>query len=277
MDEVARRIYEISTIPQIALRVMEVANDPKSGAADLKAVVEGDAALSARLMRCVNSAAFGTRTRITNLQQAVAFLGLKQVRNLAMAASVGKLFRQDELIGLYRRSELWRHLVSVGICARLIAMRLNFANFEDMFLAGLLHDVGIIFEDQHVHSSFFALVRSLDESRTLPEMERRHLGFDHTELGEKIARTWGFPETVVAAIRHHHSSSVYEGDHADVVRCVEVANLICSLKGITPVGTQLVHESHGAIDGLSMNRNDLIVLAKDLDHELELNGGLFQT
>ena len=136
LDQVARRVHEISTIPQIATRVMKVAGDPRSGAADLKAVVEGDAALSARVMRCVNSSAYGTRTRITNLQQAVAFLGLKQVRNLAMAASVGRLFRQDELIGLYRRSELWRHLVSVGICARLIAMRLRFAEFEDMFLAG---------------------------------------------------------------------------------------------------------------------------------------------
>ncbi len=69
---------------------------------------------------------------------------MKQVRNLAITASVSKLFRQEEAIGSYLRSQLWQHLVSVGVCARLIAMRREFENFEDMFLAGLLHDIGII-------------------------------------------------------------------------------------------------------------------------------------
>lgn len=140
LDSVVRRIDEISTLPHIALQVMEVANEPGSSAADLKDVVEGDAALSARILRCVNSSAYGTRTKVTNLQHAIAYLGLKQIRNLAITASVSELFKKEEAVGSYLRSHLWRHLVSVGICARLIAMRRQFENFEDVFLAGLLHD-----------------------------------------------------------------------------------------------------------------------------------------
>jgi len=276
LDQVAQRVYEISTLPKIALRVMEVANDPESGAADLKEVMESDAALSARVLRSVNSSAYAVRVKITNLQQAIAYLGLKQVRNLAMAASVGKLFRRDEMIGLYRRSELWRHLVSVGICARLIAMRLKLMNFEDMFLAGLLHDIGIILEDQHAHSSFFAIVRSLDKDKTLAETECCHLGFDHAELGAKVADRWRFPEEIQAAIRYHHSSADYAGEHVELVRCVEVANLICSIKGISSVGVHLVEFSQPAIEGLSLSKQDLIVLAEDLDHEIDLNESLFQ-
>ena len=99
MEKLLRRIDEISTLPQVALKVMEVANDPDSGAADLKNVLESDAALSARVLRCVNSSAYAVRTRITNLQQAIAYLGLKQVRNLAMTASVSELFKKDEKVG----------------------------------------------------------------------------------------------------------------------------------------------------------------------------------
>ncbi len=275
LEQVVRRIDEISTLPQVAFRVMEVANDPESGAADLKDVMEGDAALSARVLRCVNSSAYATRTRITNLQQAIAYLGLKQIRNLAMTASVSELFKKDEAIGPYRRSELWKHLVSVGICARLIALRRKLHDFEDAFLAGLLHDVGIVLEDQHAHQAFCRMIRSLNEQKTLTAVEMRELGFDHTQLGEQVAKAWNFPESIVAAIRYHHASVSYRGDAIDIVRCVEVANLLCTLTGASSVGMKLVRLSQPALTGLSLTREDIAVLAADLKEELTQNASLF--
>ena len=103
---VIERIEEISSLPQVALRVMEVANDPSSGAADLKEAMEGDTALSARVLRCVNSSAYALRSQITNLQQAIAYLGTKQIRNLAMMITVSDLFKDNDTIGSYRRSDL---------------------------------------------------------------------------------------------------------------------------------------------------------------------------
>ncbi|MBN1908940.1 MAG: HDOD domain-containing protein [Pirellulales bacterium] len=276
LEKVVQRIDEISTLPHVALRVMEVANNADSGAVDLKEAMEGDAALSARVLRVVNSSAFATRTQITNLQQAIAYLGLKQIRNLAMTASVSELFSKDEAIGPYRRSALWRHLVSVGICARLIAMRRKIHNFEDAFLAGLLHDIGIVLEDQHLHEPFCDVIRSLDESRSLIDIEREHLGFDHTLLAEKVAETWGFPEVIKAAIRYHHMSVRYRGSEVPIVRCVEVANLICTLKGIPSVGLKLVKFSPPALAGLGLTKEDIAVLANDLDNELVVNANLFQ-
>ena len=276
LERMVRRIDEISTLPQIALKVMEVANDPDSGAADLKEVMEGDAALSARVLRSVNSSAYAVRTRITNLQQAIAYLGLKQIRNLAMTASVSELFKRNEQIGDYRRLDLWRHLVSVGICARLIGLRRKLPSFEDAFLAGLLHDIGIILEDQHAHDKFCTVIASLEADVPLVEIERRVLGFDHTGLGEAVAASWGFPPAVCAAIRYHHNSAAYRGPEVDIVRCVEVANLICTLKGMTSVGAKLVQVSWPALQGLAITKEDIRVLADDLDTEIAANESLFQ-
>jgi len=273
---IVRRIDEISTLPHIAFQVMEVANDPDSGALDLKEVIETDAALSARILRCVNSSAYPTRTRITSLQEAIAYLGMKQTRNLAVTASVSKLFRKDDNIGSYQRSQLWRHLVAVGICARLIAMRRKVSNFEDAFLAGLLHDIGIVLEDQYVHAQFVATIRTLNNTQTLAEIERRHLGFDHMALGERVAVKWGFPEATKASIRYHHASDSYAGAQVDIVRCVEVANVICTLKGVPSVGLKLVKISQPALTGLALMREDIMVLADDLDRELAANASLFQ-
>ncbi len=273
---VVEHIDEISSLPHIALKVMEVANDPNSGAADLKLIIEGDTALSARVLRCVNSSAYALRCQITNLQQAVAYLGLKQIRNLALTISVSELFKENDSIGPYRRTELWRHLVSVGICARMIAMRSKFADFEDVFLAGLLHDIGIVLEDQHVHEAFEQVMLSLEGEETLATVERRHLGFDHTQLGVEVASLWGFPEAARAAIRHHHMSAQYHGECIDTVRCVEVANLLCTLKGIPSVGRKLVRFSGPAIAGLKLTKEDVAILAEDLDQELAANASLFQ-
>lgn len=276
LKNVVQKIDEISTLPHVALRIMEVANDPHSGATDLKSIMEGDAALSARVLRCVNSSAYALRSQITNLQQAIAYLGLKQIRNLAMTISVSELFRKNETIGPYRRSELWRHLVSVGICARMVAMRMKFANFEDMFLAGLLHDVGIILEDQHVHEPFTKVILSLKQDQTLAATERRHFRFDHTTLGEEVAKLWGFPEATRAAIRHHHMSVNYRGEYVNVVRCMEVSNLLCTLKGIPSVGLKLVKFSGPAFAGLSLAKEDIAALDRELDEELATHAGLFR-
>ena len=276
LDSLVRRIDEISTLPHIALQVLEVTNEPSSSAADLKQVIEGDAALCARILRCVNSSAYGTRTKVTNLQQAIAYLGLKQIRNLAITASVSELFKNEEAVGTYLRSKLWRHLVSVGICARLIAMRREFENFEDMFLAGLLHDIGIILEDQYVHEPFSEVIERLNDDKTLVTVELERFGFAHTVLGARVAESWKFAASVTDAIRHHHNSAKYRGDHVDIVRCVEVANLLCTLKGISSVGRPLVMSSQSALEGLSLTKADVTVLIEDLDREIERYSDMFQ-
>ena len=275
LDRLARRIDEISTLPHIALRIMEVANNPNSSATDLKKVLENDTALAARVLRCVNSAAFGVRVRITNLQQAIAYLGMKQIRNLAVTASVNELFKKDEALGPYKRSQLWKHLVSVGICGRLIAMRRKFANFEDVFLAGLMHDIGIILEDQHAHAAFAGVLQMLSSTKVFKDVERSQLSFDHTQLGERIAESWGFPSTVRAVIRYHHGSESYRGPDIDSIRCIETANAICSLKGLASMADQPVQFPRAAIEGLALTKEDLAVLIEDLEQELVLNASLF--
>ena len=106
LSEVSRRIQGISSLPHIATRVIEVANNPNAGAKELKEVMEIDVDLSTRVLRCVNSSAYALRTKVTNLGQAIAFLGTKQIRNLALAASVSQLFKGGGEIGPYVRLRL---------------------------------------------------------------------------------------------------------------------------------------------------------------------------
>jgi HD-like signal output (HDOD) protein len=271
----ARTVDEISTLPHVAMRVLEVAQDPDASVSQLKGVLEQDVSLTARVLRCVNSSLFGLRVKVTNLQTAVAYLGFNQVRNLAVTASVAEIFRGGEPIGTYHREELWKHLVSVGICARMIAMRQRLQIFEDAFLAGLLHDIGIVLLDQHAHTGFCEVIAALKPNVPLVEVEKSILGFDHTEAGERIATSWKFPEAARDAIRYHHRAGDYRGEHGAIVRCVELANGICTLKGISSVGMKLAKVSPTTLSALGVSREDLLVLANDLDAELTRSAELF--
>ncbi|MFZ5829366.1 MAG: HDOD domain-containing protein [Planctomycetota bacterium] len=276
LEKVVAQIHDVSTLPHVALKLMEVAGNINSCAGDLKDVMEMDPSLSSRVLRSVNSSAFGLRQKITNLQHAIAYLGFKQVRNLAMTAAVSELFREQVQLGSYTRLNLWRHMVSVGITARLIAVRMSFLNFEDVFLAGLLHDIGIVLEDQQVHSEFTRVAQTLTDGDDLIEVERAELGFDHTQLGARVSETWSFPEGVKLAVRYHHNTSLYDGEHIETLRCVAVANLICTLKGISAMGRNAVAFDREAFEGLSLRREDVLVLSESVDQELAKNTVLFE-
>jgi HD-like signal output (HDOD) protein len=274
-DDVFARIEEISTLPHIAMRVLEVASNNESSVAQLRDIVETDAALSTRVIRCVNSAAFGLRHPITDLQRGISHLGFKQVRNLALTACVADLFQRNENIGAYQRTQLWRHLVSTAICARMIAVHRRMAQFEEAFLAGLLHDIGIILEDQYCHRGFVAVIRALDPTAKLAEVERAYLGFDHTMLGHRIGLAWNFPGPALDAIRHHHVTGGYDCEHDRVVACVAVANYLCTLSGTSSVGLALVAPPHGALELLGLDAEDTNSLAADLDEQLTQHSQLF--
>jgi putative nucleotidyltransferase with HDIG domain len=281
LDQTMQRITEVSTLPHIAARVIKVANDPAAGVTDLCQIVESDPALSSRIIKCVNSAAYGLRFRINNLQRAISYLGFKQVRNLAVTASVSELFKNNDPIGNYRRTDLWQHLVSVAVCSRMIATRQKVALFEEAFLAGLLHDIGIILEDQYCHEAFVSVIENLptpepaDNIKTLLHAELKAFGFDHALLGKRVAEHWRFPPEVCDTIRFHHIVDNYHGEHKTILACVVIANLICNLKGITSIGVRLITPSIKAINDLNLNKEDLKVLANDLDEELKMNQSLF--
>jgi HD-like signal output (HDOD) protein len=120
------------------------------------------------------------------------------------------------------------------------------------------------------------VIGSLRGDASLADVEQSVLGFDHRTLGERVMEEWRFPESIIAAARYHHQAFGCPKEFLDVVQCVEVANLICSLKGITSVGTNLVAFSSDAILSLSLSGNDLAVLADDLDAELAANEHVFE-
>jgi len=271
---VADRVTEVTTLPQVARRIMQIAADPEAGPRELKEALDTDPALSARVLRLVNSSAYGLAHRITNLQRAVAYLGVRQIRNLAWTAFVADLFRSPETIGCYRRSELWNHCVAVGLLAKMVAMRQGRTDFEDVFLAGLLHDWGIILMDQYDHKRFREMVSNLKPGNTLESFESAYFGYTHCELGTAVGERWLLPPNCLAAIRWHHHPDPPVEDQG-LVFSVALANFLVTQKGMSSVGWQLVRPPVEAVKFLGLTRADVEALLADFSEELIREAGLF--
>lgn len=277
IETIVTQIDEISSFPDIALRVMRVVSRNDASIADLRAVVEQDPQLVARVLRTVNSAAYGLRCRVDSIHRAIALLGFTTIKNLALTASVSPVFQDTTPIGSYNRGLLWKHLVSVAVISRMVAARSGLKYFEEAYMCGLLHDLGIILLDQHHHEVFVSVLHRLNPQAGTCEIEREILGFTHAQLGAAVAERWGFPESIVDVIRYHHDSRRCQPEYRSIGHAVEIANYLCTRRGLPSLGVQNISIPHrDAFSALSLGREGMRVLVEDLEKELHKSQDLFR-
>jgi putative nucleotidyltransferase with HDIG domain len=265
-DKLFSRISEVSSLPTLAMRIFDVASDPNTDAEDLTRVLENDPALAARVVRTANSAFYGLKRKVPDLFSCVMLLGFKEVRNLALTVYVAGLFRETSGYGCYQRQGLWNHLVATAAVARFLCKRVRRREAEDAYLAGLLHDLGYILLDQYLHARFRNVIDQLNERTPTDEIEQSNLGFDHSELGARVAEKWRFPEILVTAIRYHHHTAECPGDERDILNSVALANYICHLKGITSLGMANCHcPPDSVFNELGIAKDELALLWTDID------------
>lgn len=196
---------QVPTLPAIVAKVLEVINHPTASADAAAQIIGKDLALSAKVLRLVNSAFYGIPRTISSIDQAVIILGFQTVRSLVMSASVMKMLGRGGRGSLDRR-RVWRHSVGAALAARMVARRQRRLGLdaEALFMAGLLHKIGVLVLDGSEDVGYAEVLReALTGSATLPELERRHLGIDHAAIGGLLAEKWGLPDELKEPIRRH--------------------------------------------------------------------------
>ncbi len=195
-------VGDLPGIPVVASKVMAAAADPNSSADDLRAIIEMDPALAARILKVANSSLYSFSRSIETLRHAISLLGFRTVENLVMAASLRDVFKN---FGLSEKL-LWEHATLSGaVAARFSTLDAIDVERESAFTAGLLHDLGKIALANSARERYQKIVmRTYNEGVAFHEAEREEFGFDHAELGALVAEKWKLPKRLVNAIRHHH-------------------------------------------------------------------------
>jgi len=199
-------IKELVMLPEVALRISGMADDPSSSAADIGHEISKDAALTARVLRVANSPAFGQHGKIGTISRAITVLGVRQVRDLTVGLTAIRTFDgiANELVTM---ESFWRHSVLCALAAGHIAARRRVGRNDALFVAGLLHDVGqLVLFNRAPELARQALRMSADAigGEDLHLCERRLMGFDHAAVGVALARNWGLPRSLQECIEFHH-------------------------------------------------------------------------
>ncbi len=228
-------IKDLVTLPEVALRITRMVNDPAASATDIARAISNDAALTARLLRVANSPLFGRSQRIASVSRAVAVVGLRQVRDLTVGLTAIRAFDgiPNELVTM---ESFWRQSVLCAAAASHIAARCDAVHGETPFVAGLLHDIGqLVLYSRVPELARRALLMSVDSVDDLDSYlcEREIMGFDHGTVGAALAKNWGLPHALQQCIEFHHEPDLAQ-THPLEVAIIHIAN---SLAGLAAIGS----------------------------------------
>jgi HD-like signal output (HDOD) protein len=229
VSDALSRLTTIGTLPEVTVQVIKIVEDPKSSAGQLHAIVSHDPALVARVLKVVNSSFYGLPGQVASIERAIVLLGLNGVKNLAVAASLGQMFRGVKLCEQFGARDLWTHCIAVAVAARELANRLSLPVADEAFLAGMIHDVGILAQLQLWPEKIRKVCEEAQQkqgSEDFCEIERRVIGLDHQQLGRGLAQRWRFPHSCQeVAGDHHHPSGNNKSGH--LVGLVHIADVLC--------------------------------------------------
>ncbi len=219
---------EIATLPEITVRIIETVENPKSTARDLHEIIKNDPALSAKILKVVNSAFYGLPGQIGDIDRAIVLLGLSAVKNIAIAASITRLFKGKQITKEITAKDLWTHSLAVGVASRLLHKQIHKQGGDDIFLAGLIHDLGIMairqaFPDK-LTEVINHVVRTEDDYCTV---ENDIIGADHQAFGAGLGAKWKFPRHLRAVMGYHHQPDAVSEEHSTLVRIVQLADILC--------------------------------------------------
>ena len=222
---------EICSIRKIVSGVLKIINDPKSNAKDLKEIIQIDPPLTGKLLKLANSVYYSPQTKITEIQQAIIWVGYDALKELALRQKVCEVFHGDGNIERYSRPLLWKHSVAVSLLAKMIYRREFKEKGENIYVAGLLHDIGILVLDQFCEDEFSLILsktRTGKENHTKAEEEV--LGFDHSEVAAAITNDWNLPQDLVEVIKYHHNPDKISQEFERAGSTLYVANCVCQQK-----------------------------------------------
>ena len=215
------------SLPEISLKVNQLANDPNSTAEAMGKVISQDPALVVRMLKIANSAYYGLSTEVDTITRAIAILGTNKIRDLVLSTSASKAFEgiPNDLITM---QDFWHHSLYCGLLAQILSKKSKKANSESMFIAGLLHDIGqlLMFNQlpEKSHEAILLLMEGSEELETF-EAERHVFGFDHMDVGAELIKSWKLSPVLLECVQHHHEPQKATNYQAEVA-IINIANAV---------------------------------------------------
>jgi HD-like signal output (HDOD) protein len=266
LQKLTREDITLPEIPSIVFELNEVIANPLSSAEDIAQVVHRSPSLTALLLKIVNSPFYGFPSKIDKISLAVTLIGTREISGLALGISIISLFNNipKEILSMY---SFLRHSLACGIISRILAAHKSIPQTEQMFVSGLLHDLGrLILYSNFPEESRNILSRARLSDRLLYQQENDCLGCNHTHLVRQLLQQWKLPMVLENNVFYHHSPS--EAQQPIPATLVHLADVITNSLGIGTSGERYVPPlDNAAWEGLGLSPTCFDVAIKQATHQ----------
>jgi putative nucleotidyltransferase with HDIG domain len=225
-DTIVNNVNSLPQFPENILMVQKLISDPKSDMSDIARQISMDPALTADLLKIVNSAQYMLAKKVDSISEAVKLVGIRGIKNLLYSYGTQKVLGDETA----DKKQLWDHSYKTAFYAYNLIK--NFKKdhnlLDDVYVGGILHDMGkIIFSN--VHPDLLSKIKEFCAEKSLPSSTFEDLaaGMNHAEIGALIAEKWNFPDGLVQAIRYHHDPTSAPEEQRDLINTVYLANMFC--------------------------------------------------
>lgn len=263
---------ELPALPEVYFRLQKALKDDKTTVNDIARIIEGDAGLVIRILKTVNSAAYGPKNPVVSISQAIGLLGFNEIANLTLATTVAKQIIPEEkgkrTLDLHR---FWEHSLAVAIASRILAKYssvISQETKEECFIGGLIHDFGKLIEYQFFNDEFNnALSLCRKEGITTQMAEQKVFGFNHQDVGAHLADSWGLSRNLVKMVELHNvPEDLDESDPSfELVSVVHVANTLAHFLQMGYAGDPFIPPFHSPCFGiLDIPTNQIQMICDEL-------------
>ncbi len=235
-------LQDLPPLPTVIVRVMQTINDPTTSASDLNRLISADQALASKVLRLVNSSYYGFPRKIATITNAVVILGFNTVRNLTTSLGVFNAFDARGQKTALDRDAFWAHSMGVAAAAGVIARRKSIGakSIEEVFVGGLLHDIGKLFLDQYFPDQYAIAIKLAAAAKiSVWEAEKTALGVGHALVGKRIAEKWNLPLSLTAMITLHHQP-VFAKEYFELAATIQAADYVARRLALGNAGDFLV-------------------------------------
>ncbi|HHT9123526.1 MAG TPA: sensor domain-containing diguanylate cyclase [Candidatus Wunengus sp. YC63] len=214
-DEVLKAVLEspsLPTLPTVAYKLISISSNEEIGMKDIADLISKDASLSAKVLKIANSALYNLPCKISTIHQAASRLGMNAIRNLTLSFSFLSVKAKGKN-DVFNYEKYWERSLSNAVAAKLIMAEIAKSDWEEIFIAGLLQDIGELIIALSLPQHYEQVLLGVSHSeKDIVEIEQQIIGADHAFIGYEVAKNWGFPAQLLTPIQYHHCPEGYKGN-----------------------------------------------------------------
>ncbi len=264
-----KKLTALPTLDASIQKIMEVAQNPKSSAAEMEEVISKDQSLSGKVLKIVNSAYYGFPRQIDSISQAIVVLGFQAIKNLALTSSVKDMFKESRK-GVLDMKSLWLHSMATAIASETIAEYMGYQKKEEAFTAGLLHDIGKLVMNIFVPELKEVVEKVKKGELTFFEAEQETLDINHAVVGKYLLDIWNLPNPIVMAVLYHHEPMKAEDIlYADLVKFVYLADNLVKIKRYEAVHEGRIRIEADVWNALGMTPKTFWLISKEVGEKIK--------